>query len=393
MQSLFVHVAGSVSNAVGGVNMLLVETGPDSFEIPYISCRMNSFKRNMWFNVLFWAFYFLYEWLGNASVGSEYRRYAINAAVIVPISFCATWFTVHVLIERFFLKGKRTAFWVLLAVSAICFTLARRTFNYYYTYPLYFPEGQQTMSFLFPPKLIIEAVNTYLIVALYTMFYFLRAWYEQQRTTQQLQKDKAEAQLELLKSQVQPHFIFNTLNNIYSYAQQNNQQTSELIYRLSALLSYMLYDSRQTTIALGKELEYIYNYIELEKIRYGKRLDVSLNVFDPVDHFKIAPLLLLPLIENSFKHGVANNIRDGWIRMDIGLNDDWLSVKIENSYDDRKGETPEARNGIGLENVRKRLEILYQGKYEFKCIKENDSFLTILKIKRSVHESTVHDHR
>lgn len=352
---------------------------------------MKSLKRNTGFILLFWAFYFLYEWLGNAAVGSEYKRYAINAAVIVPITFCATWITVHVLIERFFLKGKKTAFWVLFALSAIFFTLIRRTFNYYYTYPLYYPEGQQTMSFLFPPKLIIEAVNTYLIVALYAMFYFLRAWYEQQRTTQQLQKDKAEAQLELLKSQVQPHFIFNTLNNIYSYAQQNNQQTSELIYRLSALLSYMLYDSRQTTITLGKELEYINNYIELEKIRYGKRLDVSLNVFDPVDHFRIAPLLLLPLIENSFKHGVSTNIRDGWIRMDIALKDEWLSVKIENSCDEGKNGNGNDRNGIGLENVKKRLDILYHDNYEFKCIRENDSFLTILKIKKD-ENSTVHDH-
>lgn len=352
---------------------------------------MKSYKRNTGFVFLFWAFYFLYEWLGNAAVGSEYKRYAINAAVIVPITFCATWFTVHVLIERFFLKGKRTTFWILFAVSAIVFTLMRRAFNYYYTYPLYYPEGQQTMSFLFPPKLIIEAVNTYLIVALYAMFYFLRAWYEQQRTTQQLQKDKAEAQLELLKSQVQPHFIFNTLNNIYSYAQQNNQQTPELIYRLSALLSYMLYDSRQTTISLGKELEYINNYIELEKIRYGKRLDVSLNVFDPVDHFRIAPLLLLPLIENSFKHGVSNNIKDAWIRMDIALKDEWLSVKIENSCDEQHNGNGSSRNGIGLENVKKRLDILYQDNYEFKCIRENDSFLTILKIKKD-ENSTVHDH-
>ena len=350
---------------------------------------MNSFKRNTGFNLLFWAFYFLYEWLGNAAVGSEYKRYAINAAVIVPISFCATWVTVHVLIEQFFLKGKRTTFWILFAGTAIVFTLMRRAFNYYYTYPLYYPEGQQTMSFLFPPKLIIEGVNIYLIVALYAMFYFLRAWYEQQRTAQQLQKDKAEAQLELLKSQVQPHFIFNTLNNIYSYAQQNNRQTSELIYRLSALLSYMLYDSRQTTIPLGKELEYINNYIELEKIRYGKRLDVSLNVFNPVDHFMIAPLLLLPLVENSFKHGVSNNIKDGWIRLDIALSDEWLSIKIENSCDDRANGMAGDRNGIGLENVKKRLDILYQDNYEFKCIKENDSFLTILKIK---NESTVHDH-
>lgn len=352
---------------------------------------MKSYKRNTGFVLLFWAFYFLYEWLGNAAVGSEYKRYAINAAVIVPITFCATWFTVHVLIERFFLKGKRAAFWMLFAVSAMIFTLMRRAFNYYYTYPLYYPEGQQTMSFLFPPKLIIEAVNTYLIVALYAMFCFLRAWYEQQRTTQQLQKDKAEAQLELLKSQVQPHFIFNTLNNIYSYAQQNNQQTSELIYRLSALLSYMLYDSRQTTISLGKELEYINNYIELEKIRYGKRLDVALNIFNPVDHFPIAPLLLLPLVENSFKHGVSNNITDGWIRMDIALKDEWLSVKIENSCDERSTGNGSSRNGIGLENVKKRLDILYQDHYEFKCIRGNDSFLTILKIKKN-ENSTVHDH-
>lgn len=352
---------------------------------------MNTFKRNIGFSVLFWTFYFLYEWLGNASIENEYKRYLINAAVIVPITFCATWVTVDVLIKRLFLKGKKTTFWILFAISVLFFTLLRRSFNYYYTYPVYWPQGLESMPFLFPPKLLIEAVNIYLIAALYAMFYFLKAWYEQQRTTQQLQKDKAEAQLELLKSQVQPHFIFNTLNNIYSYSLQNNQKTSELIYRLSSLLSYMLYDSRQTTIPLRKEVEYISNYIELEKIRYGNRLDVSLNVFDEVGSFKIAPLLLLPLIENSFKHGVSSNVKDCWLRVDISLNDDWLSVKIENSYDNHKSEMPQLKNGIGLENVKKRLEILYQNKYEFKTIKEEDSYLTILKLKKTVDESTVHD--
>ncbi|KAA2243782.1 histidine kinase [Chitinophaga agrisoli] len=353
---------------------------------------MNNTKKNIAFSLLFWAFYFLYEWVGNASVDSEYKRYFINAIVIVPITFFATWLTIHVLIERYYFTGKRTAFWLLFGGSAVVLTLIRRAFNYYYTYPLYYPQGQVTMPYLFPPKLLIEAVSMYLIVALYAMFYFLRAWYEQQRATQQLLKDKAEAQLELLKSQVQPHFIFNTLNNIYSYAMQNNQQTAELIYRLSALLSYMLYDSRQTTIALSKELEYINNYIELEKIRYGKRLDVSFNIFDPVDHFKIPPLLLLPLVENSFKHGVSSNLKDCWIRMDISLKDEWLSVKIENSYEERDYAHNGHKNGIGLENVKKRLEILYQGKHEFRCIQEGDSFLTILKLKKPAHESTMHDH-
>jgi len=186
--------------------------------------------------------------------------------------------------------------------------------------------------------------------------------------------------LELLKSQVQPHFIFNTLNNIYSFAVQNNARTSEMIYRLSALLSYMLYDSKQHMIPLKKEIEYVNNYIELEKIRYGDRLDISLNIFDDIDHFYITPLLLLPLIENSFKHGICN-IGNNWIRIDISIVDDWLSVKIENSYDQKNGNTVNVNKGIGLDNVKKRLDILYHGRHEFKYRPDGHSFLTVIKVK------------
>ena len=352
---------------------------------------MELYRKNIAFNVLFWALYFLYEWLGNAALNSEYRRYLINAAVIVPISFGATWVTIHFLIRRYFLRGKKTAFWIGFTLSALFFVFLRRSFNYYYTYPLYWPDMPSTMTLWFPPKVLIEAVNIYLIVALYGMFYFMKAWYEQQRKAQALEKDKIEAQMELLKSQVQPHFIFNTLNNIYSFAIQNNARTSEMIYRLSALLSYMLYDSKQHRIPLAKEIEYVHNYIELEKIRYGNRLDISMNLFDPIDGFYITPLLLLPLIENSFKHGI-HNISNNWIRIDLSVKDDWLSVKIENSYE--AGHTRSANqngNGIGLENVRKRLEILYPRQHEFKHRPDGDAYLTILKIKNLKHESTLPD--
>lgn len=351
---------------------------------------MNLIKKNIIFNVLFWALYFLYEWLGNAAVNNEYKRYLINAAVIVPITFGATWFTVHVLVKHYFLKGKKASFWIGFIASVVVFTIIRRAFNYYYTYPLYWPGSQDMISFLFFPKLIIEAVNIYLIVALYTMFYFMQAWYEQQQKTQALQKDKIEVQLELLKSQVQPHFIFNTLNNIYSLSLQGNARTSELIYRLSALLSYMLYDSRQHIIPLKKEIEYVNNYIELEKIRYGERLDVSVNVLNDIGHFYITPLLLLPLIENSFKHGVCNNTENNWIRIDVSVHDQWLSAKIENSY--VNGQKSEGHaNGIGIENVKKRLEILYPATHEFKCMRDTHTFLTILKIRNLSYESAVHD--
>jgi sensor histidine kinase YesM len=343
---------------------------------------MNYNKSNVRLTVLFWLLYFLYEWIGQASVSNEYHRYLINACIIVPITGLATWFTIQVLIKQYFLKKRNTVFWIEFIASVVVFTLIRRAFNYYYTYPTYWPQGAKSMPYLFLPKLIIEAVNIYLIVALYTMFYVLRAWYEQQRLAQELQRDKAEAQLELLKSQVQPHFIFNTLNNIYSLSLKNHPQTSDLIYRLSSLLSYMLYDSRKDFIPVSKEMEYIHNYIELEKIRYGERLDVAVNCFDTVDAFNIPPFLLLPLVENSFKHGVSKDVGNSWIRIDLSVKEDWLTVKIENSRVSEALNGHAMYKGIGLQNVKKRLEILYPERHEFKYMSEGQSFLTVLKLKK-----------
>lgn len=234
---------------------------------------------------------------------------------------------------------------------------------------------------MFLPKLIIEGVSIYLIVCLYVMFYFVRAWYEQQRLTQELEQKKTQAELQLLRSQVHPHFIFNTLNNIYSYALQKNENVPHLIHRLSSFLSYNLYDTRSASIDLVKELEYINSYIELEKLRYGNRLDVSMNVYHPIEGCQISPLLLLPIIENCFKHGVGSSLANCWIRIDVYLQHGWLTINIENSRTEKPLSDQRHKNGLGIENVKRRLEILYPGKHEFSCIEEADSFLTIFKVK------------
>lgn len=341
---------------------------------------MNGKTNNIRFNFLFWIAYFLYEWLANASVYDEYDRYLTYALVIVPITFLASIFTVDVLFKRFYLTNKKQLFWIGLIGSVIVFATLRRTFNYYHTYPNYFPEGM-SMPFLFWPKLLIEGVNIYLIVGVYSMFYFVKAWYEEQRLAHALKQEMAEAQLNLLKSQVHPHFIFNTLNNIYSYAVQNNSKTADLIHKLSSFLSYNLYESRSASIPLAKELEYVSSYIELEKIRYGDRLDVSINVFNSIKNFNISPLLLLPLIENCFKHGLKSTLEKCWIRIDISTQNDWLIIKIENSVGGDQIHSESAKNGIGLENVKRRLEIIYPDKHEFKLTNQETSFFCILKIK------------
>ena len=345
------------------------------------SWTMNFRKFDTRFNILFWLTYFIYEWLANASIDNEYRRYFIHASVIVPITLAAAIFTVHVLFKRFYFRNNKSAFWIGLALSMLVFVMTRRAYHYFYVYPIYWPEGLDTIPLLFFPKIIIDAVNIYLIVGVYSTFYLTRAWYEEQRLAQELKQEKTEAELQLLKSQVHPHFIFNTLNNIYSYAIQQNTRTPHLIHRLSSFLSYNLYDSKASSIELRKELDYINSYIELEKIRYGDRLDISMNVFNPINDFHITPMLLLPLIENCFKHGCTHTaLEKYWIRIDLSKQNDWLSIKIENSVIAINGHNG-TKKGIGLENVKRRLEIIYPGNHEFRCMNGDGSFLTILKVK------------
>lgn len=339
-------------------------------------------------NILFWGCYFMYEWLANAVIKDNYQQCFVSACIYVSIALITALFTLHVVIRLNFLRQKRVMGWIWLILSVIGFTLFRRACTHYILYRLYYPDTYRKIPFLQPVKVVIEGVWLYLIVGFNTMLYFMKAWYDEQRLSETLKKDKAVAQLELLKSQVHPHFIFNTLNNIYALSLHQDPKTPDLIHRLSSLLSYMLYDSKDACIPITKEVEYLYNYIELQKIRYSDRLDISVNIFGPLDDFRITPLLLLPLLENSFKHGISNEAERGWIRIDLSRSGDWLVVKMENSIAPSDAAPPSV-SGIGLANVRRRLEILYPGQHEFKTLCEQQSYLAVLKIKNQLNEDSL----
>ena len=213
------------------------------------------------------------------------------------------------------------------------------------------------------------------------MAYFFRLWTRQQRLIEQAKREKVEAELELLKSQVEPHFIFNTLNNIYYLAQNNHPRTGEMIYRLAQLLSYMLYDSRKSMIRVEKELDYIRDYVNLERIRYGEKLDISVNVYGALKDAMAPPLLLLPLVENAIKHGIAPAGK-GWIRVDVSRRDDHLVCKVENSMPEPAPETPvkNEASGLGLSNLENRLDALFPGNHELKILRGKESFLSVLSI-------------
>jgi two-component system, LytTR family, sensor kinase len=337
-------------------------------------------KRELVFNLVFWLLYFLYEWFGLAALSGEYRMYFLNACLALPLAFIVSWLTVHILIKRYYNKGEKLTFWILQLTISLILLLIRRNFNYYVIYPRFFPEAQKVPLYSFG-KIIVEWVNLYLITGVYSLFYFVQSWYEEKQRAQSLLQEKTLAELELLKSQVQPHFIFNALNNIYATALKTTPDTAKLIAHLSSFLNYNLYEAKQDFVSLSSEIAYLKHYIELQKNRYGHKLDASINIYDDLNDLYIAPLLLLPLIENSFKYGIADSIGAGWIRIDVARQQDNFSIKIENSIEEKPQPAEHKNGGLGIKNVQKRLDLIYPDAHEFKIVAEPHSYLVVVKIK------------
>jgi sensor histidine kinase YesM len=210
----------------------------------------------------------------------------------------------------------------------------------------------------------------------------MKHWYVKEQRNLQLQKENAEAQLQLLKAQVHPHFLFNTLNNIYSHTQNTAPVASQLVMGLSDMLRFMLYECNQPLVPLSKELKMIQDYISLEQIRYDDRLDVHIDLPDDTAGLGITPLLLLPLVENCFKHGTSHMIDQPWLSLQVTLEQGNMHVKLMNGKTNEKSKT--SHTGIGILNVRKRLALLYPGKHELAITDEEDVFIVNLRLQPEV---------
>ena len=244
----------------------------------------------------------------------------------------------------------------------------------------YLRHTQRPPEVSFYMGIILAGKGVFTSTAFALFLKFTKQWYLKEQRNIQLQKQNTEAQLQLLTAQVHPHFLFNTLNNIYSQAQNESPKSSKMIMGLSELLRYILYEGRKPLVPLDKELQMILEYINLEKIRYGNKLDLHYLVTDKTKDVYIAPLLLLPFVENCFKHGASNMLQNPWINLTIEIKDTTLVMKLMNGKSGNNDITSE-KPGIGISNARQRLELLYKGKYELQIREEEDVFIVDLKIQ------------
>jgi sensor histidine kinase YesM len=231
------------------------------------------------------------------------------------------------------------------------------------------------------------AFNLTTVVCLALVIKLLKRWWVKQREVEHAEKARISAELQLLKAQVHPHFLFNSLNNIYSFAIEGSPRAPEMIKKLSGLLHYMLYDCKKALVPLSKELNMIRDYISLEKIRYGDRLNLEVNIPDiPTEtnggaHTLIAPLLLIPFVENSFKHGTSKVQSKPKVILNITLKDSILLFRLINTKPEKgTGITGVTNHGLGLKNVRKRLELIYPGLHELRISEQDINYSIMLKI-------------
>ena len=234
--------------------------------------------------------------------------------------------------------------------------------------------------YFYSSAFLVQTVVITLFITIFIGFLrFVSDWFDFEATKKEVENEKLTAELNFLKAQVNPHFLFNTLNNLYYLAYSNSPNTTEVIAKLSQVMRYMIYESNHPRVHLTKEIEYMENYIALERLRLNDQTSVIFNVSGNVEEAQIVPLILITFLENAFKHGVSNTSAPSWVRINIDVRGNELIYEVANSR--MVSQQSLQKSGIGLANVRRRLELVYANRYDLKVEDKEDSYYIQLKLQ------------
>src|SRR5215204_6359755 len=355
---------------------------------------MNSFLYNdfifssryrVWRHIIYWSFHISIwsAFWAVAGVPIPYERQLLYMTVWTPVFILFGYPLIYGAIPYLLLKGKVLQFFlVMLAWGAVglYFDEAGRS---YIMIPLQEAIGLDRPIPRGPIATCYLCMTTSAAIPMVIKFFKLLTI--KQRAWIQAKQEQITTELQLLKAQVHPHFLFNTLNNIYSFSLERSPKTPALILKLSSLLSYMLSDCKTEKVRMEKEIEIMKNYIDLERERYGNKIEIAWNVEGEIKDKLIAPLLLLPFLENAFKHGTSEQIEKSCLRVDISVKQEVLRCKITNSKNEY---VPYSEKGIGIANVKKRLELIYPGNYELSLNDEGRFFVVALLVNLYTKKET-----
>lgn len=309
------------------------------------------------------AAFWLAFWLTYAYTYSRYDgdfwKYFVSEGLQMPARMLATYGAFWGMDRLARRDGNVWPAFATAALANIVGGLLNRLLKLWYVVPEYFPESTITY---WDWRAMVDIFDCALASGIALS---VRLFYRQQdllRREAVLREEKTAAELLALKSQLHPHFLFNTINNLYALARMKSDKTAPVALQLAHLLRFVLYETRKEHIPIAQEIQVLRDYISLERLRYDEdrlRIETTFDLDDPQQ--PITPLLLLPLVENAFKHGVGEHRSDAWVYVSVELKNKQLQVIIDNSLDPETASSG-AAGGIGLQNVRRQLELLYPGK-------------------------------
>ena len=344
-------------------------------------------KKGNWItHVMYWlvaAFLMLFVF-SNRDYDQNLRL--VLVCYVVIISFIITQVVNSFLIPRYLFAGR---FWIFIYLTLGIFVT--NLWLIAYSSVLIVIYSMSYLPHIMVPQkedILILVSGSYLIIILAAVIHFIKESYRKLEEKNSIEKQKQktelklkEANLKLLQGQIHPHFLFNMLNNLYGLIGENPMQSKETIIKLSELLDHMLYECDDEVVDLSKEINFIKNYISLEKIRHDDDFNVNYS-FPEHTKYKIAPLILFPFIENAFKHGFKD-ARDHFIDIRLSENDNKVFLNVENSIANVRTDKylNQEGKGIGLQNVKERLDYIYREKYKLEIINENEIFKVNLELQ------------
>lgn len=361
---------------------------------PFIfsDARKYRIRRHLAFWIFWWLFQgFLYSFVATKGTEIYWKRLQLSTVESIFYLFAHIFLSyslMYFVIPRFLLKQRylRTAAWtVLLFLVTACLSVIIGAFIIdplrQTAFEGTFANLGRTIGSNIFLSLLAGLRGAITIGGIAAAIKLMKYWYVKEQRNLQLQKENVESQLQVLRAQVHPHFLFNTLNNIYSFTQHNPPAAGKMVTGLSDLLRYMLYEGNKPLVPLQKELAMVKDYIGLEKIRYGNKLELHIDLPEHAGGLQIAPLLLLPLVENCFKHGTSHMLEHPWVNLQVDIRDNWMRMKLLNGKVNGERQPASDHNGIGIKNVQKRLSLLYPGRHELTITNEEEVFIVNLKIE------------
>jgi len=266
------------------------------------------------------------------------------------------YFNLFYLIPNYLTEKKFLLYCGLLILSVVIITPIKLMVFY-----LIIPNFE---AWILPKKLGIF-IASFMIVGASTIGKIVTDWVRHLRERKELQTQTMQSELRFLKSQINPHFLFNTLNNLYALTLKKSDKAPEIVIKLSEMMRYMLYDCNEKRVSLQKEVNYIHNYLDLERLRQGKNVEINFKVDGEIFDQQIAPLMFIPFLENSFKHGLNTHISEGFVHIYLNIEEQHITFYIENSKaESLPTQTHKRSGGIGLVNVKRRLNIIYPNHHQ-----------------------------